>query len=243
MTIPALAQAILQARHDRGRASVVDAPQDAAAAYAVQAAVAVATGPVGAFKTARKPGVAPIMAPIFARDIHPCGTQLASAFGGRLGIELELGFRVKALPDLAASDLTAQLALCLEPLVVIEIVDTRLHGPDSTAPLVQLADNQINAGLITGPTLHGWDGRSFATVQACMMAGDTCLLDGPAQVPGGDALASVVGLFQMVGDHCGGVQVGHVIITGTLHPLTYVDPGTQVAGRIDGIGEIAVTIG
>lgn len=243
MTRPALAHAILHARRDRQRCPVVGAPPDAAAAYAVQAAVAAGTGAVGGFKTARKPGAESIMAPIFACDIHPGGSQLDSAFGGQLGVELEIGFRVKALPDMDGNAVTARLADCLEPLVVIEIVDTRLRGRDSTAPLVQLADNQVNGGLVIGPTLHGWDGRSFGTVQARMMAGDTCLLDGPAQVPGGDALASVTGLLQMVGDHCGGVQVGHVIITGSLHPLTYVDPGTQVSGRIDGIGEIAVTIG
>ena len=53
----------------------------------------------------------------------------------------------------------------------------------------------------------------------------------------------MAGLVRMAGDHCGGLQAGQIIITGSLHPLTYVEPGTQVAGRIDGFGDIAVTIG
>ena len=157
----ALARSLLEARRIGQRQPVTGRPTDAQCAYAVQSAVAAVTGPVGGFKTARKPGAAPIMAPIFARDIHPSGAHISSAFGGNLGVELEIGFRLKSVPDPHAGDLRAQLAVCLEPLVVIEIVDTRLDGPDSTAPLAQLADNQINAGLITGPSDDGLDRRRF----------------------------------------------------------------------------------
>lgn len=240
---PPLAHHILRARRHAQRQPATGELDNADAAYAVQAAVAAATGEIGGFKTARKPGDDAIMAPIFAHDIHHSAAHVSSAFGGGLGVELEIGFRLIGPPPAAdASDLTTLLGQCLEPLVVIEIVDTRLAGPQSEAPLAKLADNQINAGLIIGPVMRDWMGESIGTVQARMMAGDDCLLDGTAQVPGGDALETVAGLVRMIGNHCGGLQTGQIIITGSLHPLTYVDPGTHVAGHIEGFGDIAVTI-
>lgn len=240
---PPLASNILRARHGLRRQHVDCALDNADEAYAVQTAVAIATGAVGGFKTARKSGAEPIMAPIFARDIHPSGAHVASAFGGKLGVELEIGFRLITPPPSAdAADLMTWLRCGLEPLVVIEIVDTRLVGHGSDTPLVQLADNQINAGLITGPILEGWTGENLSAVRARMLAGDDCLLDGMAQVPGGDALKTVAGLVRMIGTHCGGLQAGQIIITGSLHALTYVAPGTHVTGRIDGFGDITVTV-
>jgi 2-keto-4-pentenoate hydratase len=47
----------------------------------------------------------------------------------------------------------------------------------------------------------------------------------------------------MIGEHCGGLQPGQIVITGSLHPLTYVLPGTSVVGHIEGLGDVSVQIG
>lgn len=240
----ALVEAINRARRAGARTACPGVPRTAAEAYAVQTQVAAEAGPVAGFKTARKLGQAQIMAPIFGRDVHPSGASVASRFGGPLGIELEVGLRLDApLPASDAPDFAARAAACLRPVAVIEIVDTRLSGGGSVAPLAKLADNQINAGLVVGPEMADWDGGSLAQVGARMQAGERCLLEGTADVPGGDALATLGALAEMIGGHCGGLQPGQVVITGSLHPLTYVAPGTLVAGQVAGFGEVRVQIG
>jgi 2-keto-4-pentenoate hydratase len=241
--IPGLAERILQAFASHHRAVCPTVPANATEAYAVQAAVAAARGRVAGFKTARKPGQSQIMAPIMACDVTDSGARVASRFGGPLGVELELGLRILApLPDPADPGFVAALGACVEPLAVIELVDTRLDGPGTDDPLVKLADAQINASLVIGPVLTGWDGGALTGAAARMRAGDAVLLDGPGHIPGGDARDTLRALAAMAGDHCGGLQPGQVVITGSLHPLTYVAPGTPVEGWIAGCGSVSVTI-
>ncbi len=239
-----MVEAISNARMGNRRSSSAWIPESRAQAYAVQTRVAALTGEVAGFKTARKPGQPQIMAPIFARDVLPSGACVASRFGGHLGVELEVGLRLEApLPAPDSLDFAARAAACLRPVAVIEIVDTRLEGARADAALAKLADNQINAGLIVGPEMAAWNGGQLSRVTARMQAGDACLLYGEADVPGGCAVDTLAALAAMIGDHCGGLQPGQIIITGSLHPLTYVAPGTLVEGEIDSFGAVRVQIG
>jgi 2-keto-4-pentenoate hydratase len=240
----ALVAAISKARNNDTRTACPAVFEDAAQAYAVQARVAAEVGRVAGFKTARKPGQPQIVAPIFEKDLHASGARVESQFGGPLGIELEVGLLIDApLPAFDAPDFAALAAVRVSPIAVIEIVDTRLEGAGSDAPLVKLADNQINAGLVTGALVADWSGGPLRRVTARMQAGETCLVDGPVDVPGGCAFETLAALAGMIGEHCGGLQPGQIVITGSLHPLTYVLPGTPVVGHIEGLGDVNVQIG
>ena len=239
-----LALRLLDAFALRQRIPLGAAPATVEEAYDIQAAVAAGRGQVAAFKTGRKAGQAQGMAPIMACDVVDSGARVASRFGGPMGVELEIGLRIlRPLPDPDAPGFLDALASCVEPLAVIELVDTRLEGPAATDPLAKLADAQITAGLVIGPVLTGWDGLTLSTIDTRMRAGDAVLLDGPADVPGGDARETLRGLAAMIGQHCGGLQPGQIVITGSLHPLTYVAPGTLVEGWIEGCGTVSVEIG
>jgi 2-keto-4-pentenoate hydratase len=239
---PDMARDILVAFSSGCRVPQRHSPSDALEAYRVQAAVAAERGRVAGFKTARKPGEPQIMAPIMASDLVANGTRVASQFGGALGVELELGLRILApLPAHDDPEFIDALKSCVEPLAVIELVDTRLEDPAADS-LTKLADAQINAGLVIGPVLAGWNGGELAQVDAQMRFGTTVLLDGRAKVPGGDARETLHALSILIGTHCGGLQPGQIIITGSLHPLTYVEPGSVVSGWIDGCGAVTVEI-
>lgn len=218
------------------------APSDATQVYDIQRRVAASLGPVGGFKTARKGDAPPIMAPLFASGILRSGAQVPVR--DVMGIELEVGFEI--LRDRPAGgwprDLS-DLVACLRPVAVIELVDTRIKGPLAEDPLAKLADNQINAGLVIGETAPDWAGQDFGTPLARMKAGADVLLDGQGLVPGGSALETVAALAREIGDHCGGLKQGQIIITGSLHPLVYYPAGTHVEGWIEGIGSVSVTLG
>jgi 2-keto-4-pentenoate hydratase len=210
-------------------------------AYRVQSRVIDALGQVAAFKTALKPGEAPIMAPIRAQ--HCLKTGASVQMGDRMGIELEVGWQIIApLPASDAPDFDAALRRAILPLPVIELVDTRVEGPLAEDPIVKLADFQINHGLILGKPLDSWDGADFSGVTAGFHAGEQILLAGKATVPGGSALGTLAALIRAIGTHCGGLQVGQVVITGSLHPLTYVNAPCEVAGEIEGLGKVSLTL-
>lgn len=217
-------------------------PSTADEAYQIQAGVARRVGAVGGFKTARKGSAPSIMAPIFSTDIMPSGTQISVV--DRIGIELEVGFQIiKDCPSNLDKLPPSGFGGLLRPVAVIELVDTRVDGTFANDDIVKLADNQINAGLVIGSPLNAWSGADFGTVTAQMQAGTEVVLDGAATVPGGSALETVASLARQIGDHCGGLKRGQIVITGSLHPLAYYPKGTLVQGRIDGIGAVSVRLG
>ncbi|MEX5728746.1 2-keto-4-pentenoate hydratase [Rhodovulum iodosum] len=210
-------------------------------AYAVQARVAEALGPVGGFKVACKPGQPQIMAPILARDTHNSPARLACPAEEQIGIELEIGFRVLSeLPPPDAPDRDARLAGCLALVPAIEIVRTRLSGTPS--PLAKLADNQVNGALVVGPETRDWYGRDLSGASGHLRAGDTVLLEGRGEVPGGDAFANFKALEAMLGTRFGGLVPGQVVITGSLSGLSYIAPGCEIRGALDGWGKVALDL-
>lgn len=238
------ARDLVQARHDRKLTDPGDhLPTDAAQAYAVQASVAQRLGPVGAFKTACKPGSEQVFAPIFASDMGSSGTSFAALPGDTLAVELELGLRLRDdPPHVDSDDFSERLRALAEPVAVIELVGNRLKGAALKHRFATLADNQRNAGLVVS-TAAPPGARATGTVRAFLRAGDQILLDGAAEVPGGDPLAALEGLARVIQGHCGGLRKGQIVITGSLHPMVYLPAGTRVEGSLDGIGAVDTVIG
>lgn len=232
---------ILARRTGTRFAPTENSPQTVAQAYEIQAGVAGQMGAVGAFKTARKPGEAMIYAPIFAENLVQSGAEVPVS--DMMGIELEVGLYIHTdLPPDHAGLSTSALAAFVTPVVVIELVDTRVTGPLAQDAMVKLADNQVNAGLVVGDHASGWPGADFGAVHAKFTAGSEVILDGAASVPGGSALETFAGLAQHLGQHCGGLKQGQIVITGSLHPLVFVAKGTEVQGQVDGIGAVRVKL-
>lgn len=205
---------------------------------AVQSAVSTALGPVAGFKVAQVPDAPPIIAPIAARyRVEDGGTKLV---GDRFGIELEIGFEL--LRPLPTPTLPARPQEYFRPCAVFELVDTRLAGEAADNADLKFADFQINAGLVTGARLDDWDGSDFGTLKARLVSETETVIDGDATVPGGSALANLALLIEALGDHCGGLQVGQTVITGSLCGLPWFTPDADVTGWIEGLGEVSVKL-
>ncbi len=237
-----LAQQLVTARRGGVAVAVNDALprlETDADAYDVQAQVARAIGPVGGFKTAIKPGAAQIIAPIFAADIHPSPAQIGPGPSRRIGIELEVGFLLRrALAATQGAELRAAVRSCFALVPAIEIVESRFDDREAADPRLRLADNQSNGGLVLGAPIEDWSGFDLTALTARLVFGDTVLLDGPAQIPGGDPIETVSRFVERLGDHCGGLQPGQVVITGSLNGLPFVERGDTAQGRIDGLGAV-----
>lgn len=236
------AAALIRARREKVRIAADVAARFAADAnpddvIAVQAAVAEACGPVAAWKVA--PGAdRPMIAPILADGVRPSPATFGTDEIGACGIELEIAFRIDApLPAPDSANFSEALRQAVTPLAAIEVVDGRFEDFRTGAPAAKLADNQINAGLVLGAP-----GTLAAAPLASRLAfGDKVVFDTPAAPPGGDAWATLEAFARHIGTHCGGAKVGHIVTTGSLTGMLFVDPGTHVTGSVDGLGEVAVT--
>lgn len=217
-------------------------PSEAQAAYRVQTLVTEQLGPVGAFKTARKRGVEEqIAAPIYSHSIKSSPAAFSSAEIDRIGIELEIGFRInQALPDPSDPDFEDLVRQRVSPVAVIEVCDTRLADLESATPLQKLADNQLNGGLVVGEPRDEWDGMDMSGVNAKLVFGTETVLDGPAAVPAGDAFKTLLGIARQLGNHCGGLLPGQYVITGSVNGLPFIERGVPVHARVEGLGELRV---
>jgi 2-keto-4-pentenoate hydratase len=237
---------LLRAAHKGGRkltgADVKNTVVDLAAAYRIQDAVAGALGPVGAFKTGRTSAdETPIMAPIPADRVRRGPALFSRSELDLVGIELEVAFRVdRALPDPSDVDFAERARGCVSPLTVIEVVDTRLADCESADPLWKLADNQINAGVVHGEPVGDWRGMDLSRVAARLEVAGETVFDGISAVPGGDAFDIFCAFARLVGDHCGGLQPGHLVTTGSVTGLRFIEFGQSVHGQIEGLGAVRV---
>jgi 2-keto-4-pentenoate hydratase len=245
---PARVQALIEAfRRARSGGPAVPAPLgdglSSEEAYKVQASMASDLGPVGGWKVACKPGAPQIMAPILARDIHPSGSRIRLAEHAPVGVELEIGFRLTApLPSPQDPGFEAAARAATEILPVFEIVASRLEDPRGAPPALKLADNQINGALVLGKARPDWAEIDTSRARARLAIDKETLLDGVAEVPGGDAFANFCALARMVGTHCGGLQPGQVVITGSLNGLPWRDLPLTAEGEIAQLGAISITV-
>lgn len=242
----AVAIDLLRAAHQSGRkltgADLENAVVNLGAAYRIQEAVTRALGPVGAFKTGRKTAdETPIMAPILADRVRRSPARFSRSELDLVGIELEVAFRVdRALPDPADADFADRARGCVSPVVAIEVVDSRLVDHESAHPLWKLADNQINAGLVYGEPVGDWMGMDLSRVAARLEVAGEMIFDGIVAVPGGDAFDVFCAFARLVGDHCGGLQPGHLVTTGSVTGLQFIEFGQPVQGGIQGLGVVRV---
>ena len=236
--VATIAEHLIAGRRKRAPIPPLD-PGSLDACYAVQRAVVEAIGTVGGFKTARRIGEPQIMAPIFAADIRLSPGAFDRSVLHLIGIELEIGFRVRApLPEPGSVGFPERLRECVDLVPTLEIVDTRFGDIEGASALARLADNQINGGLVVGEPVSDWQGLDLSSVTARLELGEDVVLDGPAPVPGGDAFETFLRFAEMVGDHCGGLRPGHVVITGSLNGLPFIERGTRVRGWIAGLGSV-----
>ncbi len=243
--IESVAGALIAARRERRRldtAALDAAPHTREDCYAVQQTVADAIAPAAAFKTARKgPGDVPIMAPILSGTVRDSGSTFSRDELSVIGVELEIGFRIdRPLPDPTGADFALRARECISLVPAIEVVDTRLADPESAGPMWRLADNQNNGGLVCGTPVADWQHLDLDAAGIDLTIGGVREYSGAHPSPGGNAFDVFCAFAAIVGSHCGGLQPGQTVITGSLMGCHYIEPGRNVRGVIDGLGVVEV---
>jgi len=235
-----LVETFLKARRDGSPAETASLapPPDAETAYRIQTAVAAATGPIGAFKAGRG-GPALTMAPIRAATVRESGATIPAAESRLRGVELELAFRLTAPPPpVDAPDFEERLAASVVLLPALEIVESRMTVFETADPLLKLADNVGNGGVVLGAPIADWRRLDLSRPDVRLAFAGETKREGPSAPPGGDAFLTLVEFARLAKDFCGGLQAGQVVITGSLTGLLYAKAGDRIRGEIAGVGVV-----
>ncbi|MBS1301417.1 hydratase [Loktanella sp. SALINAS62] len=231
--------ALVAAHRSGSRVLETGAVLSRAQIMSIQSGVSAALGPVAGFKVGADPdGGPPVIAPIQARYQERDGGVRQTT--DPVGIELEIGFTLtRALPTASLPDRVQDY---FRPCIVLELVGSRMTGENAARPDLKFADFQINAGMVNGPCVMHWDGADFGTLPARLASETQVVLDRPATVPGGSALANLALLVAHLGDYCGGLHVGQTVITGSLCGLPWFGPEAVVTGWIKGFGAVSINL-
>lgn len=239
-----IAEKLVLARRARGVITSDAAPHCLEDVYAIQRAVCARSKPVGAWKMGRAQGrAAPIFAPIFASDLFESPATIPAGRFRLIGIEAEVAFRLgRDLPHrLGGYSLDDVVDAIDAMLPVIEIVDSRLQDHDNAGPLWKLADNQVNGGLVTGTPITEWRDLDPGRQPVKLWVDGEEAAHSPGINPAGPPLDLVHDLANHVGDHCGGLVAGQVLITGSLTGILFVEPGARVEAVFDNLGTVGIT--
>lgn len=200
---------------------------------------------IGAWKTSPlEDPKAPFSGPIYSRDIHASGAQIAASELFVIGLEGEIAFRFNR--DFPAStqpysrdDIIAGVS---EMLPLIEVVDTRMvNGMEQDASL-KMADNQSNAGIVIGdPVTSGWQDVN-ATTQTVTLTVNGEVAYGPtSNSPIEDVFELMTGTINVCAARGRPLKAGNIITTGSCTGLLFFEPGAEAVLEMPGIGRVEVT--
>lgn len=245
-TSPAALVERLVAAHRGGTAVAIDGwvPPDVDTAFTVQDHVAKAMGGIAGWKVGAPAPAAPaLFAPIVSGRIWQAGAA-AIAVPARYAVEIEIAVVIgRAFPAAASPpSATDALAAVSKAHIALELCATRLTDWPKAPPMLNIADNQANYGLVLGPVVADWRGIDAGRLHAVVEAGGKVLGD----TTGGHAHKGLADLVVAQIGHCvtrrGGMPAGTVITTGSWTGIHWLDAPTRVTGRFDGLGEISVDL-
>lgn len=245
-----IAQKLLKARHSHRIEDTIDTdaidtavPQSIEDAYQIQGAVAAQVGAVGGWKTGAESATAiPIAAPIFADDIYASGASVAPGKMRLFGLEVEIAFQLgDDLPPRPNAYSEQEFLDAVETMVpLIELVDSRLRDFEQAGSIWKLADNQINSGLVIGQPVDNWSQLNLGSLRATLRVDQELIKDCHgwqyADTPAGLATRFV----NTFSEHCGGICAGHIITTGSLTGIDFIDNGGAVTADLGSVGRVEV---
>lgn len=245
-TAAEITAALLNARKTGGSISVADQASyelSHADAYEVQSNIVDDIGAISGWKVSRSaPGVEPIWAPIFERDVMKDGTNLARPANAEVGIEVEIAFRLNNKVGQLGADLSDPRDAIQSVHIVIETVESRLASPLEATESWKLSDNLLNGGLIVGPEISNWRDLNLESQHVQLEVNGEIKIDQKGSNPGGDPLKLLAWTLTQGATHCGGPQPGQLLTTGSLSGLQFYPAGSQLTARYPEL-ELSVAVG
>ena len=228
------------------------------AAYAVQREylklLAEAQGAVAGYKLAyttatmqqRAGWHEPCAGALMSSTIYHSPATLKGAAYRRLGIECEVA--VQLASDLPASgapytrDSVAEAVGAV--MAAFEVIDMRLpEGMDGLArTLTSVATNISNAGAILGPPVTDWRNLDLAVARGTASINGEEVGAGYGSDVMGHPFEPLAWLANKLAQDGESLPQGSIIITGSIVPPKFLNPGDRAVVAVEGLGEATLTV-
>jgi 2-keto-4-pentenoate hydratase len=236
-------------------ATALAVPVSAIAAYAIQeSAIGLWPAPLAGWKVGAvgepwrsRFGIGRLAGPVFSDGLQlAAGEELLARIcpGGFAAVEAEFVFRIGAGVAPERQDWTPETAAGVVEMLHggVEIASSPLAAINDLGPGAIIADFGNNAGLLVGPSLHGWRTVDLADLRCeTRIDGKAVGTGSAAAVPGGPLAGLAFAL-----NHCAGrgrpLQAGQHVCTGATTGIHPVHAGQRAEVEFFGYGTVQCRI-
>lgn len=220
-------------------------PLDAAAADAVQLAVAARLGPIGGYKVLQVGDGAGGWGVILADRIFEAPAAIVYSVSP-IKVEAEIAFVfARSLPGRSDGTLYSsdEVADAVDgAFVAFEILESRLAAEPRPSPLLGRADFMGNWGLVRSPVAADWRRRVRADVAVRLEVGGRIVVDQRGGHPSGNPAHPLTWLANALAATGRPLRAGEVVTTGAFGGGHAIAPGETAAATIEGFEPIRFTL-
>jgi 2-keto-4-pentenoate hydratase len=185
----------------------------------------------------------PVFAGIYKSGLRQSGAVFAAGWPIKPGIEPELVARISkdapAGTTYTADSIRAHVA---NLYCGMEVVDNRYADVARMSGPARIADNVLQAALVTGTEIKDWQKLDFPNLKGRSLLDGRELAKGPGSAVMGAMPISLAWLANTLNKHGKMLKAGDMILTGSVHPPAFL-PGTGVARtEFEGLGGTEITI-
>ena len=185
----------------------------------------------------------PVFAGIYQSGLRQSGAVFDAGYPLKPGIEPELV--VKIGKDAAAGSKHTADSIrghIAQVWCGMELVDNRYADVTKMSGPARIADNVLQAALVTGTEIKDWQKLDFPNLKGRSLLDGKELASGPGSAVMGAMPISLAWLANKLNEHGKMLKAGDLVLTGSVHPPAFL-PGTGVARtEFVGLGGTEVTI-
>ena len=185
----------------------------------------------------------PVFAGIYQSGLRQSGAVFDAGYPLKPGIEPELV--VKIGKDAAAGSKHTADSIrghIAQVWCGMELVDNRYADVTKMSGPARIADNVLQAALVTGTEIKDWQKLDFPNLKGRSLLDGKELASGPGSAVMGAMPISLAWLANKLNEHGKMLKAGDLVLTGSVHPPAFL-PGTGVARtEFVGLGGTEVSI-
>lgn len=233
------------------------APDSLEEAYAIQESLlelhSESQGPLAGYKVAftssaiqQRTGISePCAGGIMANTIHNSPAVLSATNFIQIGIECEMAIRMGIdLPASKAPFTRESISEAVDAVMAsFEVIDRRhanVGGPMNA--LQAVSTNILNAGAIFGTPIRDWQKIDLAASRCTLVINGEEVGEGQGADVMGHPLEALTWLANMLASQGKGLFEGAVIITGSMIPPFFLNPGDTAIVSMEGLGDVSLKI-
>ena len=186
----------------------------------------------------------PVFAGIYQSGLRQSGAAFDKGFPLKPGIEPELVVKIGKDAAAGSAKYTADSIRghIANVWCGMELVDNRYADVTKMSGPARIADNVLQAALVTGTEIKDWQKLDFPALKGRSLLDGKELASGPGSAVMGAMPISLAWLANKLNEHGKMLKAGDLVLTGSVHPPAFL-PGPGVARtEFERLGGTEITI-